>query len=80
MDKNTTVTSEAVGALDARMPFRFPRELVVVLVVFAVLWEIVSWLVPPFVVPGWEPDFQEPASRCGSTSCSSRSPAWSPPC
>ncbi len=53
MDKNTTMTSEAVGALDARMPFRFPREMVVVLAVIAVLWEIVSWLVPPFVVPGW---------------------------
>lgn len=35
------------------MPFRFPRELVVVLVVIAVVWEIVSWIVPPFVVPGW---------------------------
>ena len=58
MDKNTTVTSEAVGALDARMPFRLPRELIIVLVVFAVLWEIVSWLVPPFVIPGWERIFK----------------------
>jgi NitT/TauT family transport system permease protein len=45
--------SELVGALEARMPFRFPRELVVILLVIAVLWEIVSWMVPPFVVPGW---------------------------
>ena len=58
MDKNTTVTSEAVEALDARMPFRFPREMVIVLIVFAVLWEIVSWLVPPFVIPGWERIFK----------------------
>ena len=36
MDKKTTVTSEAVEALDARMPFRFPRELVIVLIVFAI--------------------------------------------
>jgi NitT/TauT family transport system permease protein len=58
MDKNTIVTSEAVGALDARMPFRFPREMVIVLTAIVVLWEIVSWLVPPFVVPGWGRIFQ----------------------
>ena len=58
MDKKTTVTSEAVEALDARMPFRFPRELVVVIIVFAVLWQIVSWFVPPFVIPGWERIFK----------------------
>jgi NitT/TauT family transport system permease protein len=54
MDKNTTVASEAVGALDARLPFRFPREMFIVLAAFAALWQILSWLVPPFVIPGWE--------------------------
>jgi NitT/TauT family transport system permease protein len=49
---------EAVSALDARMPFRLPRELVVVIVVFAVLWQILSYLVPPFVIPGWERIFK----------------------
>jgi NitT/TauT family transport system permease protein len=58
MDDKTIVTSEAVGALDARMPFRFPREMVIVLVAMAVVWEIVSWLVPPFVIPGWERIFK----------------------
>jgi ABC-type nitrate/sulfonate/bicarbonate transport system permease component len=53
MDKNTAAAGEAVGALHSRVPFRLPRELVIVIVVFAVLWEIVSWMVPPFVVPGW---------------------------
>jgi NitT/TauT family transport system permease protein len=51
-------TGEAVEALDARMPFRFPRELIVVIIVFAVLWQIVSWFVPPFVIPGWERIFK----------------------
>ncbi|HEV8439684.1 MAG TPA: ABC transporter permease subunit [Methylomirabilota bacterium] len=44
---------ETVEALEARAPFRFPREMVVGLVVLAVVWEIVSMLVPPFIVPGW---------------------------
>ena len=79
MDKKTTVTSEAVEALDARMPFRFPRELVVVIIVFAVLWQIVSWFVPPFVIPGWERIFKSLLSL-RTTSSSSRSPAWPPPC
>jgi len=42
-----------VEALEARTPFRFPREMVVGLLVLAVAWEIVSWFVPPFIVPGW---------------------------
>jgi ABC-type nitrate/sulfonate/bicarbonate transport system permease component len=54
LDTNTIVKSEAVGAFDARIPLRFPREMVIVLFAIAVLWEIVSWRVSPFVVPGWE--------------------------
>jgi ABC-type nitrate/sulfonate/bicarbonate transport system permease component len=53
VSKDKIVPSEAVEALEARMPFRFPREMVIVLAVVAILWEIVSWMVPPFVVPGW---------------------------
>jgi NitT/TauT family transport system permease protein len=48
-----SVPSEAVEALEARAPFRFPREMVIALAVLAVGWEIVSLFVPPFVVPGW---------------------------
>jgi NitT/TauT family transport system permease protein len=58
LDKNTIVKSEAVGAFDAHMPLRFPREMVIVLLAIAVLWEIVSWRVSPFVIPGWERIFQ----------------------
>jgi NitT/TauT family transport system permease protein len=58
VDKGTLVTSEAVSAVGARAPFRFPREMVLVLLAIAVLWQVVSWMVPPFVVPGWERIFQ----------------------
>ena len=53
MKPTETIASETVEALEARAPFRFPREMVVGLVVLAVAWEIVSMLVPPFIVPGW---------------------------
>ncbi len=45
--------SETVEALEAQAPFRFPREMIVSLLVLAVVWEAVSFVVPPFVVPGW---------------------------
>lgn len=47
------IGSETVEALEARAPFRFPREMVVGLLLLAAAWEIVSWFVPPFIVPGW---------------------------
>src|SRR5262245_2540850 len=54
VDKKTLATSEAAGAVEARMPFRFPREAVLVLLALAVVWQIISYFVPPFVVPGLE--------------------------
>ena len=53
MTPGETIGGETVEALEARAPFRFPREMVVALVVLAIAWEIVSLLVPPFIVPGW---------------------------
>jgi NitT/TauT family transport system permease protein len=53
MRKDEAVVSETVEALEARAPFRFPREMVVALLILAVVWELVSMVVPPFVVPGW---------------------------
>jgi NitT/TauT family transport system permease protein len=47
------IGSETVEALEARAPFRFPREMVVSLLLLAAAWEVVSWFVPPFIVPGW---------------------------
>ena len=44
---------ETVEALEARAPFRFPRELVISLVILAVAWEILSNFAPPFAVPSW---------------------------
>jgi NitT/TauT family transport system permease protein len=53
MKQDEAAGSETVEALEARAPFRFPREMVIGLFALAVLWEIVSMFVPPFVVPGW---------------------------
>lgn len=53
MKRDDVAGTETVEALEARMPFRFPREMVIGLVLLAVAWEIVSYFVPPFVVPGW---------------------------
>ena len=53
MRPDEAIGSETVEAREARAPFRFPREMVVGLLALAVAWEIVSWFVPPFIVPGW---------------------------
>jgi len=62
MKPGDAISGETVEALEARVPFRFPREMVVGLVVLAVAWQIVSMLVPPFVVPGWERIFKSLAT------------------
>jgi NitT/TauT family transport system permease protein len=50
----TSVPSEAVEAHEARAPLTFPRETIIALAAVAALLEVVSWFVPPFVIPGWE--------------------------
>jgi len=62
MKPGDNISGETVEALEARVPFRFPREMVVGLVVLAVTWQVVSMLVPPFVVPGWERIFKSLAT------------------
>ena len=54
MKKDEAVAGETVEALEARMPLRFPREMVVALLALAAAWQLVSLFVPPFVVPGWQ--------------------------
>jgi NitT/TauT family transport system permease protein len=54
VDKKAMATSEAASAVEARVPFRFPREAVLVLLGVAVLWQLISLFVPPFIVPGLE--------------------------
>jgi ABC-type nitrate/sulfonate/bicarbonate transport system permease component len=58
VDKKTVLKSEALGAFDAQFAFRFPRETVIVLLAIAALWQVMSWMVPPFVIPGWQRIFQ----------------------
>jgi hypothetical protein len=41
-----------------RTTFRYPREVMISLVVFAIRRELVSQVVPPFVIPGWEHIFR----------------------
>ena len=60
------------------MPFRFPREMVIVLIIIAVLWEIVAWMVPPYVVPGWGRIPQQPRRPRRTEFMPSRSGAWPP--
>jgi NitT/TauT family transport system permease protein len=50
----STPGGETVEALEARMPLRFPREMVIGLAALAVGWQLLSLFLPPFVVPGWE--------------------------
>lgn len=45
------VLGESVEAVEARGPFRFPRELLISLLLLAAAWEIASNFVPPFVIP-----------------------------
>ena len=58
MKRDEVIGSESVEALSARTPFRFPREMVVGLLLLAVAWQILSFFVPPFIVPGWERIFK----------------------
>ena len=58
MKKDEAIVSEMVEALEARAPFRFPREMVVGLLALAVAWQVLSLFVPPFIVPGWERIFK----------------------
>lgn len=54
MRKNGLIPSAAVEVHKARLSLRFPRETIFALTIIAALWEIASWYVPPFVIPGWE--------------------------
>jgi len=52
MEKSSKVIlGESVEAVEARGPFRLPREMLVSLLVLAAAWEIASRFVPPFVIP-----------------------------
>ena len=58
MKRDPTLGGETVEALEARTPFRFPREMVIGLLVLAAAWQILSLFLPPFVVSGWERIFR----------------------
>jgi NitT/TauT family transport system permease protein len=39
-------------SLDTKL-FSLPRETLVSLAAFAAVWELLSWITPPYVIPGW---------------------------
>lgn len=49
----TKAVGETVEILPPRGALRFPREAIVSLLAFAVVWELASMVLPPFVVPSW---------------------------
>jgi len=52
-DRESVRPSDAVAAVDVAHAGGWPKETLVALVAFAVLWHIASLLLPPFVAPGW---------------------------
>ena len=58
MTSDGLAAGEIVRSPPRRTSFRFPYEPVIALAVFAIAWEITSWFVAPFVIPGWERIFK----------------------
>jgi NitT/TauT family transport system permease protein len=52
-DRTLERQGEAVEAVDVAHAGRWPRETLVSLLAFAVLWHLASLVLPPFVAPGW---------------------------
>jgi len=47
------MSSEAVEAVDVVHAGRWPKETIVSLAAFVVLWQLASMVLPPFVAPSW---------------------------
>ncbi|HEY7366141.1 MAG TPA: ABC transporter permease subunit [Methylomirabilota bacterium] len=52
-DQRSGRQSEAVEAVDVAHVGRWPRETIVSLAAFVVLWHLASLVLPPFVAPSW---------------------------
>lgn len=50
--------SEAVAAVDVAHANGWPKETLVALLVFALLWHVASLLLPPYIAPGWDRVFR----------------------
>jgi NitT/TauT family transport system permease protein len=50
--------SKAFAVFSGGESFRFPRETLVVIIAFIIVWEILAWLTPPYVIPGWARIYQ----------------------
>ena len=47
------IGSKSFAVFSRNDAFRLPRETIVALAIFAVFWEGLSWVSPPYVIPGW---------------------------
>ena len=47
------IGSKSFAVFSRNDAFRLPRETFVALAIFAVVWEGLSWVSPPYVIPGW---------------------------
>jgi hypothetical protein len=53
VDRAVSRQSEAVAAVDVGHGGRWPKETIVSLAAFFVLWHLASMVLPPFVAPSW---------------------------
>jgi NitT/TauT family transport system permease protein len=47
------LSSTLFAGFTGRDAFRLPAETLIAVVIFAVIWEILAWISPPYVIPGW---------------------------
>jgi NitT/TauT family transport system permease protein len=47
------ISSRSFAVFSRTESFRLPRETIVALAIFAIVWETLAWISPPYVIPGW---------------------------
>jgi NitT/TauT family transport system permease protein len=53
VNEKDPIVSGSFLAFSGGESFRFRRETLVAIVIFVIFWEILAWISPPYVVPGW---------------------------
>jgi len=47
------IGSKALAGFIGRDAFRRPGETLIAVAIFAIVWELLAWVCPPYVIPGW---------------------------
>jgi NitT/TauT family transport system permease protein len=47
------ISSKSFAIISQNEAFRLPRESIIALTIFAIVWEGLAWVSPPYVIPGW---------------------------